>query len=165
MSKRHGPVKLIAIATSTGGPAALHRILIELPRDFGVPIVVVQHMAHGSSKAWPAGLRQCGAARLSRRRSASHSSPGTVYIAPDDAASRGDVGRARGAVQQRSVYRAFDPPRTFSSTPAVARTALASLRRFSPGWDGTASKGCATVKARGGRVIAQDEQSSIRVRQ
>ena len=40
-------VSLVAIGTSTGGPAALHRILIDLPTTFTVPIVVVQHMSRG----------------------------------------------------------------------------------------------------------------------
>ncbi|HKU43767.1 MAG TPA: response regulator, partial [Polyangiales bacterium] len=38
---------LIAIAASTGGPGALYRIFSELPGDLPVPILVVQHIAHG----------------------------------------------------------------------------------------------------------------------
>src|SRR5262249_24535678 len=39
-----GRVKVVAAATSTGGPAALRRLLAGLPGDFPVPILVVQHI-------------------------------------------------------------------------------------------------------------------------
>src|SRR5579872_6662337 len=37
-------IKLIAMGASTGGPLALQTILADLPGDFSVPIVVVQHI-------------------------------------------------------------------------------------------------------------------------
>lgn len=39
--------KIVLIASSTGGPQALHRLLPMLPADLGVPVVVVQHMPKG----------------------------------------------------------------------------------------------------------------------
>ena len=39
--------RVVAVATSTGGPAALHRLLSGLPDDFPAPILVVQHNAPG----------------------------------------------------------------------------------------------------------------------
>src|SRR5262249_28918263 len=38
------PADIIAIAVSTGGPAALAEILSRLPPDFPAPILLVQHM-------------------------------------------------------------------------------------------------------------------------
>ena len=38
---------LVAIGSSTGGPAALRDMVLELPRDFHAPILVVQHIARG----------------------------------------------------------------------------------------------------------------------
>src|SRR4029077_5638821 len=37
-------IEIVAIGTSTGGPNALAEVLPRIPRDFPVPIVVVQHM-------------------------------------------------------------------------------------------------------------------------
>src|SRR4051812_46314098 len=38
------PVEIVAIGASTGGPNALAVILPQLPAEFPVPIVIVQHM-------------------------------------------------------------------------------------------------------------------------
>src|SRR5262249_14707949 len=38
------PTEVIAIGASTGGPNALAELLAQLPEDFPVPIVIVQHM-------------------------------------------------------------------------------------------------------------------------
>src|SRR4051794_28092591 len=39
-----GPVRVLAIGASTGGPNALAEIFKRLPGDFPVPILIVQHM-------------------------------------------------------------------------------------------------------------------------
>src|SRR5262249_41164754 len=39
-----GPVEVVAIGASTGGPNALAEIFTRLPADFPVPVVIVQHM-------------------------------------------------------------------------------------------------------------------------
>ena len=44
--------KVIAIAASTGGPAACHKIFGELPADFPVPLLLVQHMALGFAEGF-----------------------------------------------------------------------------------------------------------------
>ncbi len=41
---QRSPVGLVAIASSTGGPQVVHKMLSELPADFPAPIVVVQHI-------------------------------------------------------------------------------------------------------------------------
>src|SRR5690606_38327598 len=50
--------ELIAIAASTGGPPALRRILMDLPRTLPVPILIVQHIARDFTRGfaeWLAG--------------------------------------------------------------------------------------------------------------
>jgi len=40
-------IKLIGIGASTGGPPVLQTILSGLPKDFPVPLLIVQHIARG----------------------------------------------------------------------------------------------------------------------
>ena len=41
---RAGPIEIVCLGTSTGGPNALADVFAYLPADFPVPIVMVQHM-------------------------------------------------------------------------------------------------------------------------
>ena len=41
---RSGPIEIVCLGTSTGGPNALAEVFTHLPADFPVPIVIVQHM-------------------------------------------------------------------------------------------------------------------------
>jgi two-component system chemotaxis response regulator CheB len=43
--------KIVAIASSTGGPKALQTLISSLPRDLGVPVLIVQHMPVGFTEA------------------------------------------------------------------------------------------------------------------
>ncbi len=44
LSRLEGKQALVAIAASTGGPLVIAKILRKLPKDFSVPIVIVQHV-------------------------------------------------------------------------------------------------------------------------
>lgn len=153
-------LRIVAIATSTGGPAALHRTLIDLPGSFPVPIVVVQHMAHG----FIGGLAQWLGANVSLRVIVAEAGqvlePGTVYIAPDNthlgAAPDGTI-----MLSSSAPIGGFRPSADFlfDSFARVYGPTLASLILTGMGQDGL--EGLRTVKARGGYIIAQNEASSI----
>lgn len=48
---RVGPFECVAMGTSTGGPVALATVLPKLPASFPLPILIVQHMPPGFTKA------------------------------------------------------------------------------------------------------------------
>jgi two-component system chemotaxis response regulator CheB len=48
--------KLLAIGTSTGGPVALQKILSQLPPDFPLPIIMIQHMPATFTNAFASRL-------------------------------------------------------------------------------------------------------------
>jgi two-component system, chemotaxis family, protein-glutamate methylesterase/glutaminase len=153
-------VKLIAIGTSTGGPAALHRIFIDLERDFPVPIVVVQHMAHG----FIGGLASWLGANTSLKVTvAEQNEPlvgGTIYLAPDDA-HLGVTPDGRAALSHSAPLNGFRPSadHLFDSSARAYGSSLVAVILTGMGSDG--ADGLATVKARHGRIIAQDERSSV----
>ncbi|MBP2308275.1 chemotaxis-specific protein-glutamate methyltransferase CheB [Azospirillum melinis] len=76
--------RALGLVASTGGPAALSKILKDMPADFPLPVFVVQHMGApfmagfanwlGTVSALPVRLGEAG---LTPR-------PGTVYVAPGD---------------------------------------------------------------------------------
>jgi two-component system chemotaxis response regulator CheB len=152
--------RLIAIGTSTGGPAALHRILIDLPPDFPVPIVVVQHMAHGFIEGLAKWLSANVALRVTVPAEGDPLVPGTVYIGADDR-HFGVSNDGRVALSGASPLGGFRPSvdYLFDSCARAYGAALTALILTGMGQDGL--DGLRTVKARGGRVIAQDEESSV----
>jgi two-component system chemotaxis response regulator CheB len=48
---------VLAIGTSTGGPVALQTLLTKLPRNFKLPILLIQHMPGTFTKAFARGER------------------------------------------------------------------------------------------------------------
>ena len=76
--------RIIAMAASTGGPAAMHQILAELPADFPVAILLVQHMSHGFMDGFASWLDTAGPLRVQVASDGQPLEPAAVYIAPDD---------------------------------------------------------------------------------
>lgn len=77
--------QIVAIAASTGGPAALTEIFKRLPADFKLPVVVVQHISHEfleSLVQWVSGLTTL---RISIAQEGERPQPGCVYFAPGNA--------------------------------------------------------------------------------
>lgn len=154
------PVRLVALAASTGGPAALQQILQALPRDFPVPILAVQHIARGFS----AGLAEWLNASCNLRvKLAEHGEPlrgRTVYLAPDDR-HLGLSRHLRIALSDAPAILGFRPSATylFESVAAAAGAGVVAAILTGMGADGAA--GLPAVRAAGGVVIAQDEESSV----
>lgn len=74
--------KLLVIGASTGGPVALTDVLVQLPKNFPIPIVLVQHMPENFTKAFAERLnRQCN---ISVREAVDGDilQPGVALLAP-----------------------------------------------------------------------------------
>ena len=153
-------VKLVAIGTSTGGPAALHRIFIDLEHDFSVPIVVVQHMARGFIGGLASWLGANTSLKVTVAEQNESLAGGTIYLAPDDA-HLGVTPDGRVALSNSAPLSGFRPSadHLFDSCARAYGSSLVAVILTGMGSDG--AEGLATVKARQGRVIAQDERSSI----
>jgi two-component system chemotaxis response regulator CheB len=154
---------VLAIGSSTGGPAALLSLFQALGNKIGVPIVLTQHMPATFTAQLATHIQRLGGATCSE---AVHGEPlraGHVHLAPGNRHLT-VVGRDAGA----TISLTDDPPENFCR-PAVDPM-LRSLSAAFPGrvlvlmltgmgQDGLA--GAQRVVADGGCVIAQDEASSV----
>jgi two-component system, chemotaxis family, protein-glutamate methylesterase/glutaminase len=152
--------RVIGIGASTGGPAALQRVLSDLPADVPVPIVVVQHIARGFVEGLAGWL---DAVTPPKVRVATHGEalqPGTVYIAPDDqqlvVTRRGTVDLSR-----RAAVGGFLPSCSvlFSSLGESYGPSALGVIMTGMGQDGI--DGLRELRAAGAMVIAQDEETSV----
>ena len=73
--------KLIAIASSTGGPRALQSVIPRLPGNLGVPVVLVQHMPVGFTASLAERLNGMSKVKVKEAAEGDVLEPGTVYIA------------------------------------------------------------------------------------
>ena len=152
--------RLIAIAASTGGPAALQRVLGDLPGDFPVPVLVVQHIARGFTEGLTDWL---GASSPLRVRLAEHRErlePRTVYVAPDDRQLGVGDGERLEVVDAPPIG-GFRPSAShlFESAARKFGAAVTAVILTGMGSDGVA--GLHRVRDAGGHVIAQDRATSV----
>ena len=152
--------RLIAIAASTGGPAALQQLLSDLPPDFPVPILVVQHIANGFTEGLVQWLNTVCSLTVKIAVHGEAFKPRTVYFAAD--------GSHLGVSRRATIMLSDEPPIDgfrpaanflFDSAAKVFGQDLAVVVLTGMGRDGVA--GLRTVRQLGGDVIAQDEASSV----
>jgi two-component system, chemotaxis family, protein-glutamate methylesterase/glutaminase len=73
---------IVALGISTGGPKALQEILPSFPRDFSVPIVIVQHMPPGFTGPFAQRLNSLCSLTVCEATHHDYLQPGVIYIAP-----------------------------------------------------------------------------------
>jgi two-component system chemotaxis response regulator CheB len=81
--RRAEAIQVVAIGASTGGPPVIQTILEGLPRDYPVPILVVQHIASGFLGGMVDWLRETTSFPVHLGSHGATALPGTVYLAPD----------------------------------------------------------------------------------
>ena len=87
--------RLIAIASSTGGPKALQQVICKLPKNINAPILIVQHMSEGFTKSLAARLNELSEVKVVEATGGERLEKGTVYL-------------ARGGSQMRVVKKGSD---------------------------------------------------------
>ena len=155
-----GRVEVIAIATSTGGPAALHLILSALPAEFPVPILVVQHISRGFTAGFASWLDHACALRVKLAEEGEMLVAGTVYIAGDDrhlCASRSRRVHLSSAPEVGG-FRPSGTPLFDSVAAAYGRNAVAVILT-GMGRDGV--DGLHAIRKAGGRTIAESEATAV----
>lgn len=160
ITRRAGRARVVAIASSTGGPQALQEVLTALPANFPVPILAVQHMAKG----YVAGLARALAAKCRMRvKLAEHREflrKGTIYVAPDDY-HLGVADLYTIELSDALAMDGFRPSATwlFSTVADQFRAGAIGVVLTGRGRDGIA--GLVKLHRAGGLVVAQDEESSV----
>ncbi|MBX6364091.1 MAG: chemotaxis-specific protein-glutamate methyltransferase CheB [Gemmatimonadetes bacterium] len=155
-----GRTELVAIAASTGGPAALHCILRMLPRDFAAPILVVQHIAPNFIEGLCAWLASACDLRVKLARQGEALTPGTVYLAPDRR-HLGTSADGKIVLSDGEPLSGFRPSAShlFGSVARSHGSAAGAVILTGMGRDGV--DGLHAVRAAGGRILAQDQATSV----
>lgn len=159
-----GPqAKVLAIGVSTGGPTALAALLPQLPAEFPLPVLVVQHMPPLFTRLLAERLDSACRLRVGEATQGEPVTPGRILIAPGDFHMKVAPGGKGVSVcldqspPQNSCRPAVDA--LFASIGEVYGGAVIAVILTGMGQDGL--RGIEILKARGARVLAQDEASSV----
>ncbi len=154
---------VLAIASSTGGPNALAAMLPDLPQNFPVPIVIVQHMPPMFTRMLAEHLGRKCRITVSEAVDGEPLRAGHALIAPGDhhlALVRQDAGvfvRLHQGPPENSCRPAADV--LFRSVAEAYPGKALAVVLTGMGHDGR--RGGEEICATGGRIIVQDETTSV----
>jgi two-component system chemotaxis response regulator CheB len=153
-------IKLVAIGASTGGPPLLQTILSKLPKNFHIPVLIVQHMAAGFMEGFVEWLGQTSSLPVHVATHGEFILPGHVYLAPDGFAMKPDsYGRISLARGETDGGLCPSVSCLFRSVADVFGRNAVGILLTGMGKDGAYELGL--MKEKGAITIAQDLESSI----
>jgi two-component system chemotaxis response regulator CheB len=157
------PVELLAIGASTGGPNALAEVFANIPSDFPVPIVIVQHMPPMFTRLLAERLSAEHHVPVSEAISGAALHAGHALIAPGNF----HMILVRDGTKVRTLLHQ-DPPENscrpsvdvlFRSVAATFGAGTLAIVLTGMGQDGLL--GCEAIREAGGQILVQDEASSV----
>jgi two-component system chemotaxis response regulator CheB len=160
--KHRSTPEIIAIGTSTGGPRALHRLLMDLPSTLPVPIVVVQHMPHEFIPGLARWLAHVTPLEVSVAQNGQKLLPGQVTIAPGShhllVEKQGLQLVAR--LSEESYGQLYTPSVDVLFRSVVATCGAAAIGIIMTGMGNDGALGLLAMKESGAYTLAQDEYTS-----
>jgi two-component system chemotaxis response regulator CheB len=155
---------LVLIGCSTGGPPALEAVLTALPHAFPWPIVIAQHIPAAFTDALARRLDRLCAIAVRELAAPCRLDPGVAYI------GRGDsdiVVEAKGAGLMGSAVASQTDYLWHPSVDRLVRSALEALPAeqligvLMTGMGNDGASAMALLSARGGRTIAESEETAV----
>jgi two-component system chemotaxis response regulator CheB len=153
-------LKVVVIGASTGGPQALQELFTQLPENFPVPIICVQHICFGFLQGLIDWLGNSCQLPIQIAQSGGIPKPGIIYFPPE---------KQHLELNERGQFIYSNAPPVLGHRPSVT-VAFESVAKFygkatlgilltGMGKDG--AQGMQAIAQVGGFTIAQDEATSV----
>ncbi len=158
--------RLIAIGTSTGGTEALREVLAALPIDVP-PIVMVQHMPEGFTKAFADRLDRLCKIAVKEAEDGDALLPGRALLAPGNRHMR--LVRDGAGAASKWIVRVADGPRVLRHKPSV-EVLFESCAQYAgknamgiimTGMGNDGATGLLSMRKAGALTVGQDEPSCV----
>lgn len=154
------PVGLVVIASSTGGPQVVHKLVSDLPADFPAPVLVVQHINAAFADSLVGWLGTSAKLKVRAAKDGDLLTPGTVLIAPSGShltvPSRGRVAVLPGPARDGHL-----PSASMLLESAAKAYGKRAVGVILTGMGNDGVEGLAAIHAAGGKTIAQSQESSV----
>jgi len=159
----NNPIEILAIGTSTGGPNALAQVIPQLPSEFPVPVVIVQHMPPLFTRLLAERLNSQSQLGVLEGQAGAALGPGQVWIAP------GNYHMTVVRKGPRAVLELNQDTPENSCRPAVDVLFRSVAQAYGPnvlavvmtGMGSDGARGAAHIHEVGGEILVQDESSSV----
>jgi len=155
--------KLLAIGTSTGGPVALQQVLTQLPENFPLPIILVQHMPSTFTPAFSQRLDKLCAIHVKQADDGDILKPGTAYLAPGGK----QMLLVGSNLNPKLKINDGDQSLTYKPSVDVTLTSIAAifpnetLAIIMTGMGADGRNGAVLLNQKGSTIWAQDEASCV----
>ena len=146
--------EIIVIGGSMGGFHALQMVLSGLPKDFSLPVVIVQHRHPDAGDTLVMLLQRHSALPVDEAESQERLVPGHVYIAPADYHLLVGEGHLALSTEAPVSYSRPSIDVLFDSASFAYRDKVIGVLLSGANRDG--ADGVAQIKARGGVVVVQE---------
>lgn len=158
---------VVAIGASTGGPPVLEKILSELPEDFPVGILIVQHMPPKFTKSLAERLDKLCKISVREAWDGDVVESGVAYIAPGG--YHMEVDKKKLGKYVKAVISVNKNPPVHNLRPSVDVLMKSVAEAYGgnvigiilTGMGGDGTEGMKAIKEHGGRTLVQDEASCI----
>jgi len=161
---RHLKVDVVMLGISTGGPQALRYLVPQLPADFPVPLLIVLHMPPGYTALFATKLAEVSKLKVREAQDGDMLEAGTAIIAQAGrhlVLRRNHSGQTRMCLSTTPTDKLHRPSVDvlFQSGSEIYKERALAIVMTGMGDDG--KEGAAWVKAQGGRVITEAEESCV----
>lgn len=158
-----GPIDVVALGISTGGPNALREVFAKIDPKFSKPILVVQHMPAGFTKEFAASLDKICPLKVKEAEDGDLIHPGQIYIAPGDFHIVVQKSTLCNVIRlsKEDLRNGHRPSADvlFESVAKLYKNRALGVIMTGMGRDGAAQ--LAEMRKQGARTLGQDEKSSI----
>jgi len=158
-----GPIDVVVIGISTGGPQGLKVLVPQLPADCPVPVAMVMHMPLGYTEMYAQKLNELSPLRVIEAGDGEVVEAGTVFLAPAGRhlTFRKDGRRVITHLDVRPLDTLHRPAVDvlFHSAAEVYGARVLGVVMTGMGNDG--QEGAAWIKARGGCILTEAEESCV----
>jgi two-component system chemotaxis response regulator CheB len=157
-------VDIVVIGISTGGPQALKMMIPRLPAELSVPIAIVLHMPVGYTELYARKLNEQSALTVLESQGGELVTKGHVYLAPAGRhltlrrTSGGDIVTNLDVRPLDTLYKPSVDV-LFQSAVDVYDSRVLGIVMTGMGSDGR--EGAAWIKAKGGTVLTESEESCV----
>jgi two-component system chemotaxis response regulator CheB len=149
---------VVGIGTSWGGLAAMTKLLGDLPGDFSLPVVVVQHRGKDSDRLLSELLQDATELRVCEIEDKEPLEPGTVHIAPANYHVLVDEGYLSLTVEE--PVRFSRPSIDVMLSSAADTYGAGAIGVVLTGANEDGALGLSHIAKRGGRALVQDPKTA-----